>query len=565
MKQLSLFQKMVASIVLLLFPVMALYTYFYYVSEQVVREEVHSRNLSRLEVTMNRLEADIWQLSQFLIALSIDSDVDKLRNIEMMSPYEAVVNKDAVQQKLLLYQQLSNMLVDVSVYLPDGERTISTMPQVPEQPGALSPSWTYVDAGPNNDHAKPYFIQHFQYPSQGKPVGNNVVIEARLYAESIRAHLLSLESSGEEAALFYNKDHHAIVSAGNHEAVIEKFNQHGGNQREGMFTYEEDDNEYVVTYVQSPSLGWALIDVVPLENVLEPIKTTRLWFYVTVAMLLLFGVAAAWLLYTQIHRPIDRLKDGILAFKGANYSVRMKVPKQKEFAIAMDGFNEMAEQIQTLIEQVLAEKIRSQEASLKLLQAQIDPHFLYNCLFYIKNMAKVNNTNAVEAMALHLGDYFRYRVKVEEEKTTIAEEIKLVENFLAIHALRKRRLHYDIAVPDNMNTITIPRLIIQPIVENAIVHAIENIEGDGYIQITGEISGDNVCRLTVENNGPKLGVEKINQLQWMLEEDVLSESYGMRNVHQRLRQTFAGRSGLVLSESELGGLKVEILFEQGVV
>lgn len=137
--------------------------------------------------------------------------------------------------------------------------------------------------------------------------------------------------------------------------------------------------------------------------------------------------------------------------------------------------------------------------------------------------------------------------------------------FLAIHALRKRRLHYDIAVPDEMKTITIPRLIIQPIVENAIVHAIENIEGDGYIQITGEISGDNICRLTVENNGPKLGVGKINQLQRMLEEDVLSESYGMRNVHQRLRQTFAGRSGLVLSESELGGLKVEILFEQEVV
>ncbi|WP_054710301.1 hypothetical protein [Bacillus sp. JCM 19041] len=105
--QLSLFQKMVVSIVLLLIPVITLYAYSNYVSEQVVREEIESRNLNRLEVSMNRLEADLGQVSQFLVALSIDPETSRLRNVDLLRPYEAVELQMGIQKKILLYQQLS--------------------------------------------------------------------------------------------------------------------------------------------------------------------------------------------------------------------------------------------------------------------------------------------------------------------------------------------------------------------------------------------------------------------------------------------------------------------------
>lgn len=565
--QLSLFQKMVVSIVLLLIPVISLYAYSNFVSEQVVREEIESRNLNRLEVSMNRLEADLGQVSQFLVALSIDPETNRLRNVDLLRPYESVELQMGIQKKILLYQQLSNLLVDVSMFLPDGEKSITTMSASPQRPDELALSWKYVDEKHSKDNDRPYFVQHVQFPIQNERQTSGVIIEARIYVESMRKHLSELNSSDGGYAILYHHSFNSIKPRGaQHNDVNDLFHNGFDFPKEmksiGTERFQDGDINYALTYIESPSLEWTLVDFVPVEKVLKPIATTRTWFYLSVSLLLCLGVAAAWLLYTQIHRPVDRIKDSILAFKKGNYGVRMEVLDQKEFAIAMNGFNDMAEQIQTLIEQVFEEKIRSQDATLKLLQAQIDPHFLYNCLFYIKNMAKVRNTDAVEAMALHLGDYFRYRTKVEQAETTITEELELVDNFLAIHALRKRHLKYSITVAEELNDCSIPRLLVQPIVENAVVHAIEEIVGIGIIRITGENKGG-YCRISVEDNGGKLGSAEIEQMVEALEqEEVLTENYGMRNVHQRLRKRYGGRSGLRLSLSSLGGLQVDILWEE---
>ncbi|MFS0787980.1 histidine kinase [Shouchella sp. 1P09AA] len=560
-KQLSLFHKMVVSMILLLVPVVALYTYSNLVSERVVREEIDTRNLNRLDVSMNRIEADLWQVSQFLVALSIDQDTSRLRTIDLLSPYESIELQQDIQQTLMLYQQLSTFLVDVTIFFPDGERQLSTMGASPERPETLSRSWRYVADGQGKDADRPYFVQHVTDSVYGGENDQAVIVEARIYSEAVQHQLKDLELMNDGYSFLYHPDFDPIKPAGTTEDVPlgEAFTLQMHEESKGTYRFEWNEADYTLSYIASESLDWVLVDLVPLEEVLSPIATTRVWFYVTGGVLLLLGVMSAWLLYTQIHRPIDKLKDAILQFKRGHYQTRMTVPDQKEFAIAMSGFNEMADQIQTLIEEVYEEKIRSQQASLKLLQAQIDPHFLYNCLFYIKNMAKVNNTDAVEAMSLHLGDYFRYRTEMEQEETTIKEELKLVNNFLAIHALRKRNLTYSIAVPEACELALIPRLLIQPIVENAIVHGVANLEDEAIITITGQVQPDGWL-VVVEDNGQDLTQERISSLNsFLYAEQDLTNHYGLRNVHQRLRHRFGMGSGLMLEQSLLGGLKVTIV------
>ncbi len=121
----------------------------------------------------------------------------------------------------------------------------------------------------------------------------------------------------------------------------------------------------------------------------------------------------------------------------------------------------MAEQIQELIEKVYKETLRSREATLKQLQSQINPHFLYNCLFYIKNMASLGEKEAVVAMSLNLGEYYRYTTRLENPMTTIREEMKLIQNYLEIQTMRMQRLGYEIAIPEDMMELEIPRLLIQ--------------------------------------------------------------------------------------------------------
>ncbi len=537
----------------LLIPTILIYGYSNQVTIQVIKDDINERNINRLEASVNRLESDLDQLSQSLVALSIDPDVNQARNIDLYSRYEALVIKEKIFNKLSTYQQLSRLKVDVTVYIPENESVISTLSNFPESPKKLSTSWSYVNSKKEVNN-QPYFLRHIRYPAGEHEIGDEAIIEARVYIESIQNHLADLTTEELNNAFYYHEDYGTIdinsndinsLNLGLHDNFVDE---------NGSVQLSQNNMQYLISYVQVESLGWTLIDYVPLKEVLTPVYTSQYLLYGSVIFMILGGLFFGRLLYKDLHVPIQQLKNGVSSIKRANYSVRMESNVQNEFSSLMDGFNKMAEQIQNLFEQVYSEKLRSKDASLKLLQAQIDPHFLYNCLFYIKNMAKVNQTEAVEAMALHLGNYFRYRTKVEEVTTTLEEEIGLIRTFLSIHALRKRSLSYSISISEDFESVVIPRLLIQPIVENAIIHGTDRLNGCAEIKLTGGVK-NGFFFIAIDDNGIGLTETRRNQLQRNLEEDK-EQSYGMRNVHQRLKGIYGVDSGLIIQKSELGGLRV---------
>ncbi|UUZ86532.1 histidine kinase [Paenibacillus sp. P26] len=218
----------------------------------------------------------------------------------------------------------------------------------------------------------------------------------------------------------------------------------------------------------------------------------------------------------------------------------------------------MAEQIQELVEDVYEEKILRREATLKQLQAQINPHFLYNSLFFIINTAKMGDQESVVAMAQNLAEYYRYTTRLEEQNVPLREELRLVESYLTIQNLRLQRLYYEIDVPETMQELTMPRLLLQPIVENAIIHGIERVPGDGFILITGRME-EGQCLLTVEDNGAGLSEQGLQELRGKLRSPMdRGMGTGVWNVHQRLQYAFGDQAGLLLEPSPQGGLRVTL-------
>jgi two-component system sensor histidine kinase YesM len=284
-------------------------------------------------------------------------------------------------------------------------------------------------------------------------------------------------------------------------------------------------------------------------------------------LLLVLSIGAALLLYRKVQVPIQRLMRGLQQIRKGQLSTRIPVDHSRdEFAYLTQSFNHMAEQIQELIEKVYEERIRSREATLKHLQSQINPHFLYNCLFYIKNMTQLGNREAVIAMSLSLGDYYRYITRDENDMTTVEEEIRLLDNYLSIQQMRTNRLSYEIAVPQELMQQHIPRLLIQPIVENAVIHGIEPMEGSGHIVVTGmaaqeQMDGRQYTRysLFVDNDGVTLTPEEIAGLEREINEPMGEEiGTGTWNVHQRLVTRYGHSSGLHFASIPYGGLSVEI-------
>src|SRR5699024_4944091 len=153
--------------------------------------------------------------------------------------------------------------------------------------------------------------------------------------------------------------------------------------------------------------------------------------------------------------------------------------------ILYENFNDMADEIENLIVRVYKGEVISRDAMIKKLQAQINPHFLYNCLFFISNMNRLGNDEAVESMNQNLAEYFRYSTRLDEPMTTLDKELEVVENYLTIQHLRMERLKFEISFPDSMHSIVIPKLLLQPLIENSVIHGIESKRGLGLIKVTG--------------------------------------------------------------------------------
>ena len=145
----------------------------------------------------------------------------------------------------------------------------------------------------------------------------------------------------------------------------------------------------------------------------------------------------------------------------------------------------MAAEIEQLIQKVYVEQLRSREANLKQLQSQINPHFLYNCFALIRSLTRLGKHDSVMEMALHLSKYYRYTTRVEKQSASLQEELDLIESYLKIQQLHISHLHYEIDIPDHMRHLDIPRLLLQPLVENAVIHGIERVERDGIITVSG--------------------------------------------------------------------------------
>lgn len=304
------------------------------------------------------------------------------------------------------------------------------------------------------------------------------------------------------------------------------------------------EEELLVNIVKSETIGWYLIDYIPISEIIRPIKKTNQLFYVSMAGLLLLCSTAAYLLYAQVQVPIKRLIIGFQKLKNGDYSVRMKPRGKSEFGFLYTRFNLMVAQIQELFETVYLEKIHVREARLKQLQSQINPHFFYNCFSFISSMAKLEKHEAVVAMSHHLSNYYRYTTRQERDLVALSEEINFVSSYLEIQKMRMERLSYTIDLPAEMRQLEIPPLMLQPLVENAVIHGIEAWSDASIIRITGEWNEDE-ARLIVEDDGRGMSAEAILILQHKMQIQMDEQmGCGLWNVHQRMHLRFRGLLGL---------------------
>jgi two-component system sensor histidine kinase YesM len=285
-----------------------------------------------------------------------------------------------------------------------------------------------------------------------------------------------------------------------------------------------------------------------------------LWF-LALGVILLFS----YMVLQLVHRPLKKLVKAFKMVEIGNFASNLQHHNRDEFNYLYSKFNQMVGKLKVLVQEVYEQTIQRQQAELRQLQSQINPHFLYNSLYLLYRMSQDRNFAGVSYLSRHLGDYFKYITQENaDDFITLHREINHARSYSAIQQLRfGDRISFIWEVPeeasDPLLTLqrNVPRLFIQPLIENAIVHGHEDTVAEGWIRLAVNDCGEFI-EITVEDNGRGIPPDQMADLQRKLSAGYEEKGHALFNVHKRLQMLFGAGSGLRLAANPHGGLSILI-------
>lgn len=318
---------------------------------------------------------------------------------------------------------------------------------------------------------------------------------------------------------------------------------------------------YQIRSELSPYTGWRTVGVFSMDEVMSSVNTIVYILFTCVIISLVLVVIVSFKFSRTLTNPIFKLKRLMKQAESGDLTVRFNFQHNDEIGELGQSFNHMIARIDQLIQMVYVEQENKRTAEMKSLQEQIKPHFLYNTLDTISWMARDYDAEDIVRLVDALTNMFRIGLSHGKDIITVKEEITHVSNYLYIQKIRyKDKLNYVIHVDESLYAIEVPKLILQPLVENAIYHGVKAKRGGGTITITGVPEGENLV-FTVQDDGAGMLQEKVEELnRRMSERSVLDEkkSFGLFYIRERIQLCY-GKGYGVHVESTLGeGTRVTI-------
>ncbi len=276
-----------------------------------------------------------------------------------------------------------------------------------------------------------------------------------------------------------------------------------------------------------------------------------------------FSVVAAWSLSRSIYTPIKKLHDVTTTITKNDLQALMTSDNVDEITELGMSFNIMIGKIK-MLDSKIKEQENLKKAELRALQAQINPHFLYNTLDTIIWMAESKKTDQVVKIVTALSNFFRISLSKGMDWITIGEEVERIRSYLTIQKMRYRDiLDFKIDVEEDVAENTILKLLLQPLVENALYHGIKNKRQRGMIHVRARRKGENEVLLEVEDDGIGFTPEKLHQLRAELDEDQgdikLESGFGLGNVNKRIRLYYGEPYGLSVQSDYMSGTCVTLV------
>ncbi|WP_413035950.1 cache domain-containing sensor histidine kinase [Paenibacillus xylanilyticus] len=337
----------------------------------------------------------------------------------------------------------------------------------------------------------------------------------------------------------------------------------------GTFNAEAEGKELLFMYQSSAFTGWRTVGVFPARETIAEVRQIQFYVVSFVFVVCLFGLSASLRFSRSIAQPIFRLMSYMRRAETGNLRSGRWSDRADEIGMLGRSFNRMLAQIRQLMSLNELRERQKREAEMRSLQEHIKPHFLYNTLDTIHWMARKKGVDDVSEMVGALSRLFRIGLSKGKDYIPLHSEIEHISSYLQIQQTRYRdRLQCELIIPEELRELFVLKLLLQPIVENAIYHGIKARRGPGTIRIEAKIT-DGKLSLTVQDNGAGMSSERLRDMTGLLNTPLESmetqeagqggKSYGMLNVQARLQLSFGEEYGIRLDSKEGEGTCVTII------
>ncbi|MCR2804866.1 sensor histidine kinase [Paenibacillus soyae] len=585
-KRFTIFGKLVLAFLVVMAPLLVLGVAISDRGAGIVEKEISGSLRQQVQFYLLSLETEIDRMTNLQREFMNDEDLDSLSlMVQRMSLYEQLSAAKRLQARLRMIKESSVYISSAKAYLPSIHRVVSsegdigdlnqtTLDEVKES--------SLRSAEPIIYEGERLYIREF-YPS---PYNLNVrnpsfILELEIAVPELYRFLEQLPGYSNGGAALVGDS--AVIVSGRHAdsfgKIRDKLNQtksawleagvegtgasDDGAAQTAAVAYE--DGNFLIAHQYSAALNLRLIVYVPENEVMGPLENYRTYLWVALAVAVMVLPLFAYWIYRIIHRPLRKLVGAFRKVEAGMMQVEIRHDSNDEFQYLYEKFNDMVAHLNKLIYEVYEQKIRLQQSELKQLQSQINPHFLYNSFYLIYRMTKAYDIDNATRFTRFLGDYYQYLTRNAKEEVLLADEIRHVQSYIEIQSIRfGDRIMVSLEeLPEAMAGLHVPRLILQPIVENAYQHGFGGDTDNCLLRIGFRCErtqeGVAAAVIRIEDNGIGLPPEEMEQWRRTFARDYQdAETTGMLNVHRRLRLKFGDSAGIRL-HSAGAGLSVEVV------
>ncbi len=374
---------------------------------------------------------------------------------------------------------------------------------------------------------------------------------AIIFVDEVNISKIYLENRANDDDRFYILDSYGMVISSDEKSSLYRpaveITQISNNEYDrlletGSMIVTNDKTQFLYSVQEYEDLGWSIVSIISLDEILQENKNISKVLIAVTLVCLLMAFALSYFISNRLVNPIIRLTKTTQKIIKGDMSVRAKTDVGGEVGILTKGFNDLMDRIESLIEEVRLEHEKQRETEFKLIQSQISPHFLYNTLETINSFITLGMMENATKTVSSLSQFYRISLSKGDDVISIHNEMKIIKSYLNIQKFRYNDfLDFEINIDKKILGYSIPKLTLQPIVENAIYHGLKNKKEKGKLEIKGYFIDEEIV-LEVADNGIGMPQELVSTVLGY--EESSSKGYGLSNVNNRLKLLYGSKGRL---------------------